>query len=65
MSDFPQLEPWQFRPDLDDASPGLYLCCVNLAQREAVMRALGWRSADDVVAEQDEVLAEARRTKGE
>ena len=63
MSDFPQLEPWQFAPDHD--CPGLYLRCVNRAQREAVMRALGWRSADDVIADQDRILDEARRTKGE
>ena len=35
-----QLHGWQFQPDND--SPGLYLQCSSQAQREAIMRALGW-----------------------
>lgn len=37
----PVLEPSQFQPD--DDSPGLYLQCTNKAQRETIMRALGWK----------------------
>jgi hypothetical protein len=36
----PQLHGWQFQSDKD--SPGLYLQCSSQAQREAIMRALGW-----------------------
>lgn len=36
----PQLHGWQFQPDQD--APGLYLQCATLAQRETIMRALGW-----------------------
>lgn len=39
-SSTPQLEAWQFQPDRD--CPGIYLLCSTAAQREAVMRALGW-----------------------
>jgi hypothetical protein len=36
----PQLHGWQFQPDQD--APGLYLQCASAAQRDAIMRALGW-----------------------
>jgi hypothetical protein len=64
--DVPQLEDWQFKPDnFDDCyCPGLYLQCVDMAQREAIMRALGWRPESERNVSLVETIRQIREAGG-
>lgn len=47
--ELPQLEYWQMQPET--GTPGLFLLCRTVEEREQIMRALGWRGENQAASQ--------------